>query len=96
MFPNMMMKGNDDNSNSHTDDTGLLPQITSVRVLPRNTRARWSHSPIVTAMLTGNTLQSCEAVEALLAECYESNSDDRICQAAARQFARCIPLQEQK
>jgi hypothetical protein len=95
MFAHVMMKGA--NNNAHTDkESSILPQSPYVRVLKRNTHARWQHSPVVTAMLTGNTLESCDAIEALLAECYESNSDDRICQAASRQFRICIPLEEEK
>ena len=89
----MMMKA----CNDGNDNTSILPQQQppSVRVRPRNTDARLSYNPIVTAMLTGNTLQSCEAIETLLGECYESNSDARICQAASMQFARCIKMEEQ-
>lgn len=58
----------------------------------RMTRARWTHNPVVQAMLTGNAMHTCEDMERMLVECTESHSDDRICEAAARQFALCIPL----
>lgn len=89
-----IMQGNNDTTES------IIAPPTSVRVLPSRrgnvTRVRWEHSPIVTAMLTGNTLQTCEDVESLLMECIQTHSNDRICQAAARQFALCIPMEDKQ
>jgi hypothetical protein len=52
--------------------------------------AKWQHSPIVMAMLTGNTMRTCVDTEALLEECQRSHSDDRICEAAVRQVNSCL------
>ena len=55
----------------------------------------WEHSPIIMAMLTGNTMRNCADAEKLLSECQKSQSDDMesmICQAAARQVDLCMRL----
>jgi hypothetical protein len=65
------------------------------RLQPRCSTLKWEHSPIIMAMLTGNTMRSCAEAEALLSECSISHSDDRICQAAARRIALCMKHDEQ-
>ena len=94
---NSSQRHNTDNSSTSESVTScvgrFLPNHSSFRVLQHNyNHVRWEHSPMVAAMLTGNTLQSCEAAEAMLADCYEAQSDDRICGAAARQVAQCMKL----
>jgi hypothetical protein len=54
-----------------------------------NGYTRWQHSPVIMAMLTGNTMRSCQETEKLLEECLRSHSDDNICEAAARQMELC-------
>lgn len=92
---------NSDSSSTSESVTSSLRTVlprrfdSSLKVLQHNyNHVRWEHSPMVAAMLTGNTLQSCEAAEAMLADCYEARSEDRICSAAARQFAQCMKLDQ--
>ena len=68
------------------------------RTSPTTTRrraAKFSHSPIVMAMLTGNTNASCADAESLLEECLRTGSNDRICEAAARRVDSCIMMRHQ-
>jgi hypothetical protein len=89
-------------SNDTTTTTEEGENKTLIRprfVLPRtstkttDSRPRWSHTPVVHAMLTGNTMNTCQDMERMLTECIDSHSNAYICEAAARQFALCIPLQ---
>merc|ERR1719198_954737 len=63
---------------------------------PHQNAAKFLHAPVIRAMLTGNTLQSCNRIEDLLSDCFETRSEDRICQAAARQFATCMKLRQEE
>jgi hypothetical protein len=87
-----MMNGSGNTTSNQTEKATVLPSTPAVRVLQRRTQAKWEHSPIVVAMLTGNTLQSCEQMESMLEECQRSHSDDLICKVAARQYAMCIRM----
>lgn len=62
----------------------------------RRTRTRWEHSPVIMAMLTGNTMNSCDDAMKLHIECLKFNSGDMICEAAARQIYMCMEAEEQK
>mmetsp|Transcript_20849 Transcript_20849/g.45199 ORF Transcript_20849/g.45199 Transcript_20849/m.45199 type:complete len:113 (-) Transcript_20849:225-563(-) len=54
-------------------------------------RSSWgSNTPLVRAMLEGNSLRNCADVRDVLAECIESRSDDRICTTAALYFEQCM------
>ena len=70
--------------------------ITIKATAPRRTRTRWEHSPVIMAMLTGNTMDSCGDAMKLHTECLESDSGDMICKAAARQIYMCMEAEEQK
>jgi hypothetical protein len=69
--------------------------ITIKATAPRQSRTTWEHSPVIIAMLTGNTMNSCEDAMKLHTECLKSNSGDMICQAAARQLCLCMEAEEQ-
>jgi hypothetical protein len=71
---------------SKNSQTANAPRIDQIR-------RTWQHSPIVVAMLTGNTMNSCDDVLRLHAECIVSGSRDRICDAAATSFLRCMDKQ---
>ena len=52
---------------------------------------RWSHSPMVFAMIKGSRMDNCDDVEAVLRECQATNSKDTICQTAQTvYFSKCI------
>ena len=71
----------------------------------RRRHVRWTYPPVVHAMLTGNTMNTCEDMERMLHECFQSSSPPHqhsssssssnkqamICDAAARrQWAMCL------
>lgn len=83
-----------DQSISNGDMVNALPSspITIKATAPRrrSRKTRWEHSPVIMAMLTGNTMQNCGDAMQLHIECLQSNSGDMICQAAARQIYTCM------
>jgi len=60
---------------------------------PRDIRRRSStknrYSPMVTAMLTSNTMTTCEQVQRIHDECQVTGSKDGICAVAAQYMAMC-------
>jgi hypothetical protein len=88
----------DDQSIANGDIVHALPSspITIKATAPRRARTRWEHSPVIMAMLTGNTMNSCGDAMKLHTECLKSNSGDMICKAAARQIYMCMEAEEQK
>ena len=49
-----------------------------------------TYSPVMLAMLTGNTFNTCQDVQRLYAECQASGSKDRICEVAAHYMELCV------
>jgi hypothetical protein len=49
----------------------------------------FTHSPIVMAMLTNNSLSNCQDVMAMMKECRRTQSDDQVCQTAAKYMEAC-------
>mmetsp|Transcript_25713 Transcript_25713/g.29370 ORF Transcript_25713/g.29370 Transcript_25713/m.29370 type:complete len:95 (+) Transcript_25713:80-364(+) len=61
--------------------------------LERNSRTKkWSHSPVVLAMLSGNRMNTCEDVGEIFDECLATSSEDRICQTAAQYLSKCANI----
>jgi hypothetical protein len=49
----------------------------------------FTHSPMVMAMLTNNSLSNCQDVISMMEECQRTHSDDQLCQTAANYMANC-------
>jgi hypothetical protein len=54
------------------------------------TRSAWSHSPVVTAMITNNRLTNCRDVTAMVQECSLSSSNDQVCRTASQYLDVCM------
>lgn len=58
-------------------------------------RHRWSskwgeHSPVVRAVVEGNSMTTCHDVQQMVLECTNSHSMDRICKTAAAYYEKCF------
>ena len=54
-------------------------------------RSDWGgHSPVVSAMVHGNRMNTCADVRDVLAECIQSESTDSICKTATVYFDACL------
>jgi hypothetical protein len=51
---------------------------------------RWSHSPMVYAMIKGSRMDNCNDVHAILRECDATNADDSICRTAEMYLSNCL------
>jgi hypothetical protein len=74
-------------ANMHPEDT----TNTGVSLFARSQRTtRWSHSPMVYAMIKGSRLDNCNDVREILRECAATNADDSICITAGMYLSNCL------
>lgn len=74
-------------TNLDADDS--ISSFMSYESSPQPSRRTSRHNPVVTAMLSSNTMRDCHQVTAMFQQCQDENSKSRICETAKNYFQSC-------
>mmetsp|Transcript_30111 Transcript_30111/g.69482 ORF Transcript_30111/g.69482 Transcript_30111/m.69482 type:complete len:87 (-) Transcript_30111:27-287(-) len=72
-----------------TNQVQTLSDIAKVQHQPTRPR-KYTYNPVMSAMLSGNQMQSCDHVRQFYSQCLASKSKASICTTASKYFAVCV------
>jgi hypothetical protein len=75
------------NSSSRSSSFRVKPYATTTG------KSTFTHSPMVMAMITNNSLSNCQDVGKMMQECSRTGSDDQVCQTATRYMQSCLAVE---